>query len=295
VSEVAEEVEVVYHLGALLSDPQKLVRVNVEGTENLVKASLATVKRFVFTSSMAVYSPAPVPSLWPLIEESPRQAHGGDALRYYGQSKIDGENLIRRAHQESGLEHVIIRAPAVYGPGATWLRGLLQGLMSKPWQASLPGADAYHMQWVHVDDLAEGIVLASLLSSSKYVFNIAGDELVTPADVLQILKTAGDGAPGSFLPAATATSKYDAGKALKSGSSEGSQRRFKHPERRGRPEDQRPPPRLVSCARDVNPSLTSASLVHSIVVGPMRPRSTTGQLSPLKRACSARDSLRFQD
>ena len=185
-AEAAEGVEVVYHIGALMnSECRDLVRVNLHGTDNLLEASLAReVKRVVFTSSMAVYSPSPLPSMWPIIEDSPLKAHGGDNLRNYGQSKIDGEKLIFRFHRNHKLEYVILRAPAVYGPEAAWVVQLLQQLMSNPWQVLSPGARSYHMQWVHVDDLAEGIVLAGTrLAAANNIFNIAGDEVFTQLDI----------------------------------------------------------------------------------------------------------------
>jgi nucleoside-diphosphate-sugar epimerase len=44
------------------------------------------------------------------------------------------------------------------------------------------------MQWVHVDDLAEGIVLAGTrLEAANNIFNIAGDEVFTQLDILRAL------------------------------------------------------------------------------------------------------------
>jgi nucleoside-diphosphate-sugar epimerase len=222
-AEAAEGVDVVYHLGALLSsDLHQLIGVNVHGTESLLQASVTgRVGRFVFISTVAVYSPAPSPSMWPLIEDSPLRAHGENHLRNYGQSKIDGENLVRRFHREHALEYVILRPPAIYGPEAVWFRQLLQRLMRNPRQAFSPGAQAYSMQWVHVEDLAEGIVLAGTRpEAANNVFNVAGDEVFTARDILAAVRKVrmGPGARPARRPVhadadRNADLKYSIGKA----------------------------------------------------------------------------------
>lgn len=184
-------VEVVYHLGArvLGSGHTDLMHVNVQGTENLLNAVKGRVRRFVFTSSVAVYSPAPFPFMWPIVETSPLKAHGSDELRNYGQSKIDGENMILRTHGEKKLEYVILRPPAVYSSESPWVAQLVQKLLQNPWQAFSRNAQHYRMQWVHVSDLARAIVLAGIRpTAANNVFNVAGDELFTQRDILRITR-----------------------------------------------------------------------------------------------------------
>jgi nucleoside-diphosphate-sugar epimerase len=115
-------VEVVYHLAAIhlsalraIADPKDLRVVNVEGTGRLLQACAASaVRRIVFTSSVAVYNAAPWPFMWPIHETHPLRTTGEDNLRSYAFSKVEAEDLIRRAHQEHGIESIVLRVPAVF-------------------------------------------------------------------------------------------------------------------------------------------------------------------------------------
>jgi nucleoside-diphosphate-sugar epimerase len=187
-------VGIVYHVAGLIagSTPQELVRVNVQGTENLLNASVKSrVRRFVYTSSVSVYSPAPYPYMWPITEDSPLKAHGSEALKNYGQSKIDAEALIQRTHREHDLEFVIIRPPTVYGPGAHFVHKMIKQIMTRPFMALSGNGQLGYMQWIHVDDLAEAIVLAGTVpKAANEVFNVAGGEIITaPTIAANILKT----------------------------------------------------------------------------------------------------------
>jgi UDP-glucose 4-epimerase len=108
--------EVVYHLAAQIdvrhsvADPAADARINVEGTINVLNASLeAGVRRFVNTSTGgAIYGEGqilPAPENHPVAPMSP-----------YGNSKFCAENycsLFRRLH---GLSTVSLRYGNVYGP-----------------------------------------------------------------------------------------------------------------------------------------------------------------------------------
>ncbi len=111
-------------------------------------------------------------------------AHGNAALRKYGQSKIGTEDLILDFHRQSGLEYVILRPTVTYGPGAGFVEQLLRQLVSQPWLALARGVQLGVMQWVHVNDLAEAVVLAGTCPlAANAVFNIAGREAITMRDV----------------------------------------------------------------------------------------------------------------
>ena len=189
-AEAVEGMEVVYHLAArvLGAGTRDLISVNVLGMENLLAACARSVKRFVFISSVAVYAPAPDPDRWPITEDAPLQAHGSEHLQSYGQSKIEGEKKLLRYHHAHKLEYTIVRPPAVYGKEAPWLRQLVRRLQENPWPTLTPAAQAFRMHWVHVRDLAEGIILAGTRSeAANQVFNIAGPEVFTQATMVALL------------------------------------------------------------------------------------------------------------
>ena len=185
-----KNVEVVYHLAQLSPAPERtgvdFVRVNVQGTENLLRACGPHIRRFVFRSAVSVYRPAPFPFMWPITENASLGAHGHDPLRYYGQTKIEAENLVRRFHRERGFEYIILRPTVVYGRGSRFVEQLLAEIISRPWLALSRGAEWGVMQWVHVSDMAEAVVLTGTQSeAANQVFNVAGNEAITVEKVIR--------------------------------------------------------------------------------------------------------------
>ena len=215
VAQAVDGADVVYHLAQLQPTPERdlreLVRVNVQGTANLLRAAVKA-RRFVFTSAVSVYMPAPS-ALWPLREDAPRKAHGGEALRYFGQSKIDAENLIRRFHDEGRFDYTILRPAVIYGPGARFVEQLLDGVLSRSALALARAARLGPMQWLYVTDAADAVVAAGTRpQAANETFNVAGPELVTvprlAATVRELIRPGlrfpfaheGDGPDGAETP-----------------------------------------------------------------------------------------------
>jgi nucleoside-diphosphate-sugar epimerase len=182
-------VQVVYHFGAALpsSDTALIIEVNVRGTENLLAAATAgKVTRFVHASSMAVYDPVIRRSRWPVTEEFPLQAPGRRARSHYPRSKVEAEALVKRTHDESGMEYVILRFPIVYGLGAPLVEDYIKTLLGRPRVLTTGAAEAPGMQWVHVADLAEATVLAGTRAeAANQVFNISGADVFSMRNLLE--------------------------------------------------------------------------------------------------------------
>lgn len=188
--------EIVYHLAAIhlsalraIADPKDLRVVNVEGTGRLLQACAANVvRRIVFTSSVAVYNAAPWPFMWPIHETHPLRTTGEDNLRSYALSKVEAEDLIRRAHQEHGIESIVLRVPAVYGSGAAWVERLVRSIATNPWSALTRVGRFAGNQWIHRRDLARAIVIAGTQAGLRYeLCNVAGPEVFSARDLLLIL------------------------------------------------------------------------------------------------------------
>lgn len=106
--------EHVFHLAAMVSvpqsvsDPEGSFRINVIGTENVIRAATkAGVQSMVYTSSAAVYGPRPsLPSREtdPILCVSP-----------YAAGKAAGEMLLQSAVNSAGLHAVSLRLFNVFG------------------------------------------------------------------------------------------------------------------------------------------------------------------------------------
>jgi len=118
---MAERPEVVLHLAALVNvrqsvrEPGLYTRVNVTGTENVLRAALrAGARRFIFGSSGgAVYGE---PDSLPILE-----THRLQPISHYGRTKAMAEDLLSRC--DGQMETVSLRYGNVYGPGQDSSRG----------------------------------------------------------------------------------------------------------------------------------------------------------------------------
>lgn len=138
--ELCRGAEVVVHCAGLVAalDPGTYLRVNAEGTRNLVAAARTSgVRKFVHVSSLAAREPA---------------------LSPYAASKAAGETALRDT--AGGMPYVILRPPAVYGPGDRATLPLIAALR-RP-LILLPGDRAARLSLIHVSDLARALAVVAL-------------------------------------------------------------------------------------------------------------------------------------
>jgi len=126
-------------------------QVNVAGTEGLLAAMLEqpAPARLVHVSSLAAREPA---------------------LSDYAASKRSAEQRV----EASGLDYVIVRPPAVYGPDDPALAPLWRGL-ARGWMPQL-GSDQARFSLIHVDDLARALLEAVRAP-------MLGGDIVSPDDL----------------------------------------------------------------------------------------------------------------
>ncbi|MFN2616769.1 MAG: NAD-dependent epimerase/dehydratase family protein [Thermoleophilaceae bacterium] len=112
----AEGCRCVFHCAAQVSDwatRDEIARINVEGTRNLLDASVdASARRFVHLSTTDVYG---YPGSAAIDE-----AHAPTRFsNWYAQTKLAAEAEVRRVERAHGLDAVILRPATVYGPRST--------------------------------------------------------------------------------------------------------------------------------------------------------------------------------
>ncbi|HEX6575314.1 MAG TPA: NAD-dependent epimerase/dehydratase family protein [Gemmatimonadaceae bacterium] len=144
-------VSVVFHLAAVTSAPTAEVynAANVEGTRNIVNAmrKCAPDALLVFCSSLAAAGPA---RSRPVNEtDEPNPVSG------YGRSKLTAERIV----EESGLEYLIVRPPAVYGPRDKDILAAFK--LAKRGFAFRIAPEGQRLSLVHVEDLARGLACAA--------------------------------------------------------------------------------------------------------------------------------------
>jgi UDP-glucose 4-epimerase len=179
-------VERIIHMAALLSagteaNPPMAVRMNVEGTANILEAAVKCgVKRVVYSSAKGAYSEAvgeyAHPTYKPLPEDYPTE----DCMGFYGLTKLFGEKIGYKYQQKYGLEFVAIRYGATWGPGKllhgatphTAHVGIIENAMlGRPFRYPQGGDQKEDM--IYHKDSAEGVVRACMTEGLTHsVYNI---------------------------------------------------------------------------------------------------------------------------
>jgi nucleoside-diphosphate-sugar epimerase len=178
-------VDTVFHLAAYISvpgslrDPVTADAINISGTLNMLLAARDSgVRRFVFSSSSAVYGDTDV---LPTPEDTlPRP------MSPYGVEKLYGEHMVRLFSAHHGLETASLRYFNVYGPGQNpeseyaavipkFITRLLAGQT-----ATIFGDGAQTRDFLFVGDVVRANLLAAQTDGAAgEVFNIAGGRSVS--------------------------------------------------------------------------------------------------------------------
>lgn len=137
-------------------EPDKSVykTTNVDGTRNVMECALETkVLKVVHVSTVATYGK---PAAVPFKEDS---APGPEMYSVYAQTKAEGDQIAWDLYKNKGLPLVVIYPGAVLGAGDPKASGsYISGLVKKTLPATV-FKDSI-LTWVHVRDVAEGIVKA---------------------------------------------------------------------------------------------------------------------------------------
>jgi nucleoside-diphosphate-sugar epimerase len=194
-----EQADVVVHLAFMITGTasrETIRAVNVEGTLNAFEATAAAgARRFVYASSVAAYgfyedNPIGMTEDWPT-----RPAN----RLFYAQEKADLERLLyEQADAHADVALYLLRPPIVLGPHAVGaktvlpepLAGLAKGALDLASRLPLPipvPVPDLPMQFVHEDDVGQALLRCVVADGPPGAYNIAGDGIVTAADVVREL------------------------------------------------------------------------------------------------------------
>ncbi len=180
--------DVIYHLAAYAAEGLSHFirgynyRTNLEASVNLInQAIIHDARRFVFTSSIAVYGAGQLPMSEDMV---PRPEDP------YGISKYAVELDLASAHEMFGLEYTIFRPHNVYGERqnvADPYRNVIgifmnQALQQKPMPVFGDGRQT--RAFSHIEDVAPLIARAPLVPETvNEVYNVGAD---TPYSILEV-------------------------------------------------------------------------------------------------------------
>ncbi len=193
--DATEGQDVIFHLAAFISVPESLEKpklcheVNVDGIFNLLEgARINKVKRFVFSSSSAVYGPTEGPC---------SETTTTNPASPYGFSKLIGEYLCKQYALNFGVDAVILRYYNVCGPrqnpkgayAAVVARFTAHLKENKP--IVIFGDGLQTRDFVSVEQVAEANLLMGMLESNKVrgeIVNVATGHSINLLALVDLLK-----------------------------------------------------------------------------------------------------------
>ena len=162
-----------------LRDPRPMVRTNVEGSANAIRAAaLGGVGRVVSTSSAAAIGEA---AGTVGREDSP---HRGWYLSAYERSKHLAERTTLRLAAELGVDVVCVNPSSVQGPGRT---GGTARLLLDAVNGKLPALVDTTISLVDIDDCADGHLLAEADGTPGERYLLSGAAL-TAREAVELLR-----------------------------------------------------------------------------------------------------------
>ena len=167
-------------------DVGALIETNVVGTRHALEFALRSeVSRFVLIGSSGEYGPG----------EGITEDHPLRPTSEYGATRASATLLARAFGQRRGLDVVVVRPFSVYGPYEAPYRllpyAILRGLRGQPIRIS---SGVQTRDYVHVDDVAEGIARAAVLDAAAGgIFNLCSG---VDTSVLEAASLAAEGTGG---------------------------------------------------------------------------------------------------
>lgn len=170
-----EGVKYVFHYAGIADineskkDPLNTIQLNIIGTANLLKASVSTkVERFVFASTMYVYSP-----------------YGS----FYRATKQSSESIIEVFSEEFNLDYTFLRYGSLYGPRSqSWngLRGYISQIINNG-EIEYRGTGEEIREYLHVEDAAK---LSVKILENKYknkAITLTGHQKLSSNEMINLL------------------------------------------------------------------------------------------------------------
>jgi len=183
VNAAAENTAYIFHLAAAFreakSTREDYRRIHVTSTQLLAKHAKANpdVKRFIHISTIGVHGHIEDPD----ADENYRFRPGDD----YQSTKAEAELWLRDYAEKNDLPFTVIRPAAIYGPGDRRLLKLFKLAKHKFFPLLGQGKCYYHL--IHVDDLANAIILSATVEKALgEVFICGNDKPIPIADIAKI-------------------------------------------------------------------------------------------------------------
>lgn len=171
--------------------PDEMLRTNVEGTRNLMRAALgAGIERVVYTSSVATLRPGH-------DERAPLAPD--EAVGLYKRSKVLAERAVERMIADDGLPAVIVNPSTPIGPRDVKPTPTGRVIVEAA-SGRMPGFVDTGLNLVHVDDVASGHLKALTQGRIGERYILGGENVLLSRMLADIAGLVGRRAPRLRIP-----------------------------------------------------------------------------------------------
>jgi UDP-glucose 4-epimerase len=171
-------------VGHVTADPAGAERLNSRATAAVLEAARATgVGRVVYGSTIWVYSDCEPDA----VDEDTPLAH---PAHLYSATKLAGELYCRSYAELYGVDYTILRFGIPYGPRAR-VAAVVPAMVERALGGeplTVAGDGSQGRRFVYVEDLAAGVVAALRPEAANRVYNLAGTETTTIAEIAGTVK-----------------------------------------------------------------------------------------------------------
>jgi UDP-glucose 4-epimerase len=166
----------VSNLRTSIKNPKRNVKININGTMNILEAARKyDIKKLIYSSASSIYG---VPQYLPVDEEHPKKP-----ATVYGVTKYMGEHLIRVYQEIYGLNYFILRFTNVYGPyqhpDTGGLIPVVMSRMLKNQEVYVYGDGTQTRDFVYVGDISDLIYKVVINDNLKNEIVNAGSGINT--------------------------------------------------------------------------------------------------------------------
>ncbi|KAG0167840.1 hypothetical protein DFQ28_004522 [Apophysomyces sp. BC1034] len=195
-----EHVDALFHVAAdyrlWARDPNEIMRANADGTRCVMQAALRRrIERVVYTSSVATLRVSDATD--PVDEKAP--ADEASTIGVYKRSKVAAERIVEQMVAQQGLPAVIVNPSTPIGPRdikpTPTGRIIVQAATGK-----MPAFVDTGLNLVHVDDVAQGHLLALERGRTGERYILGGDDVPLRGMLATIARMVGRRPPSIELP-----------------------------------------------------------------------------------------------
>jgi len=168
--------------------PYQFLMDNMQIQNNLINSSLNNnVSKFIFLGSSCIY---PKHADQPLKENYLLSGPLEQTNQWYAIAKISGVKLIESIRKQFGHDYISLMPTNLYGPGDNYnletshvlpamIRKFYEAKQNKSDSILLWGSGTPLREFLHVDDLAQAIILKLSSESSNSIYNVGSGEEIS--------------------------------------------------------------------------------------------------------------------